>query len=1119
MSATADTAGTAGVRLKRRLRTLAGLALVLVVLVAAAAVGVRWRLSRGPVDLERVLPWIENKVSEATSPFTVRIAGAAVRWNGWSGPVGIALRGIEIADGNGRLVADCPRASVVLDQPNLRQGRITALTLEVQGASVHLLRDQAGQLDPEAEQAGFDEIVNLFDPSDQDSAFGRLERVRFQDTKFRLDDRLSGVTWTAENAELTMGRIDRGLELDVALEAASEWEQETPGAGVKPVSIKAQAAYRFDTELFEGRLRFKNFLPSMIVPLDPRLEALRAVGGTYDGGIEATFAERNSLRELRFDIAGEAGTVSGSLAGGAPLHLDVAFSDLRPWRIVDPGVLGEFASVHVPYSGSAGIELTSNGPQRIDFEVNAGPGTIGPFAPMTTGLAIQGGTFRGSISERLRVVRISEGAVILDRSSVTVTVEARETDGTWAGQIEAGLDRLDVAMLDFYWPPGVGVDARRWVVRRIPTGQVTDLKMQLSGSIKPDDPPEIDTFETTFVFDGLEVAALAPQPAIRNVKGRARFGLTQFDFDIEGGDYRDLEIGRGSVELTGLGGEQTVLRVDVPVSGPLSTAIELVMAEPVGLGGRKLPRLETLTGNLSAGLELGLPLGRVLEGNDVDFSVQAQIRDLAWPDEPLGYELDCGMVDLSVNREALVISGEVFANGVPLKVDYEEHFGEADPVRLVGVEGSVNAKQARLLGMPAQPYVSGSSDLIVDFEQSANDSMLLTVDLDLDHAVVDFAPMAWSKPAGDPGSARFKARSTGGGEWSVDPIEIIAGDLVARGALELSTDPTRLTRARVETMAWGENSISGSISATERGGWSIRMEGEQLDLSPFLMESVPRGEDPGSGDERTPRIEIEAFLQSLIIGHTTVDQFSAKGSWGGDSDTELDLRAHVGSGSFATARIAPGGSGRVLEIDCDDAGHMLDAFGLNAEFNGGTLQVRATQTGPGEELSGHVDLSDIQLRNSTLLSQVLRLGSLTGPLNMLQGNGLVFKQAEFDFTLHDSRFVVTEGKALGDGIGITSDGWLDFDTGRIEFHGTVAALARVQRLLGKIPLLGKLLTGKKKGELFASLYSVIGEIEDLEVTVRPYSLLTPGILRDLFTIGSERGASEPGPGASDQSAN
>jgi hypothetical protein len=67
----------------------------------------------------------------------------------------------------------------------------------------------------------------------------------------------------------------------------------------------------------------------------------------------------------------------------------------------------------------------------------------------------------------------------------------------------------------------------------------------------------------------------------------------------------------------------------------------------------------------------------------------------------------------------------------------------------------------------------------------------------------------------------------------------------------------------------------------------------------------------------------------------------------------------------------------------------------------------------------------------------------------------------------------------------------------------------VNRILGKIPLLGPILTGGEGEGLLAVTYQMAGELDDPEVSVNPLSVLAPGFLRTLFSgFGGDGGGDD-----------
>jgi hypothetical protein len=61
-------------------------------------------------------------------------------------------------------------------------------------------------------------------------------------------------------------------------------------------------------------------------------------------------------------------------------------------------------------------------------------------------------------------------------------------------------------------------------------------------------------------------------------------------------------------------------------------------------------------------------------------------------------------------------------------------------------------------------------------------------------------------------------------------------------------------------------------------------------------------------------------------------------------------------------------------------------------------------------------------------------------------------------------------------------------------------MGTLQRFIGHIPLLGRLLTGVNREGIIAAQFSITGKLADPEITAQPLSVLTPGITRDLVKL-------------------
>ena len=135
------------------------------------------------------------------------------------------------------------------------------------------------------------------------------------------------------------------------------------------------------------------------------------------------------------------------------------------------------------------------------------------------------------------------------------------------------------------------------------------------------------------------------------------------------------------------------------------------------------------------------------------------------------------------------------------------------------------------------------------------------------------------------------------------------------------------------------------------------------------------------------------------------------------------------------------------------------------------------------------------------MAKLLSIASLTGILESLSGDGLVFSQLNAPFALFDGQLELKSARAFGPSLGITLKGVLDFQQDALDMEGTIVPAYAINGLLGNLPLVGGLVTGGDRGSgLFAATYSMRGPRNAPDITINPLAALAPGFLRKLFDI-------------------
>jgi hypothetical protein len=134
---------------------------------------------------------------------------------------------------------------------------------------------------------------------------------------------------------------------------------------------------------------------------------------------------------------------------------------------------------------------------------------------------------------------------------------------------------------------------------------------------------------------------------------------------------------------------------------------------------------------------------------------------------------------------------------------------------------------------------------------------------------------------------------------------------------------------------------------------------------------------------------------------------------------------------------------------------------------------------------------DFKLQKLPVLTKLLTLASLQGIADTLSGEGIRFKEFEMNFKNKDNLMTIDEIYAIGPAISILMSGYVEEDK-LISLRGTLVPATTINKSIGSIPLLGKILVGDKTGEgVFGVSFKIKGQPKNLETTVNPIKSLTP----------------------------
>ena len=145
----------------------------------------------------------------------------------------------------------------------------------------------------------------------------------------------------------------------------------------------------------------------------------------------------------------------------------------------------------------------------------------------------------------------------------------------------------------------------------------------------------------------------------------------------------------------------------------------------------------------------------------------------------------------------------------------------------------------------------------------------------------------------------------------------------------------------------------------------------------------------------------------------------------------------------------------------------------------------------GDITNSKLIIDNFKVQEVPVLAKLLTLASLQGIADLLTGEGIRFTDLEMKFSNKKGLMTIDEMYAIGPAISILMEGYIETKK-LISLRGTLVPATTINRSIASIPLIGKILVGKKTGEgVFGVSFKVKGPPNNLKTIVNPIKTLTP----------------------------
>ena len=180
---------------------------------------------------------------------------------------------------------------------------------------------------------------------------------------------------------------------------------------------------------------------------------------------------------------------------------------------------------------------------------------------------------------------------------------------------------------------------------------------------------------------------------------------------------------------------------------------------------------------------------------------------------------------------------------------------------------------------------------------------------------------------------------------------------------------------------------------------------------------------------------------------------------------------------------------KITTLYIDKAEPIVKRYKFIKGFDNGILDFYSSKKF--NESTSTLKIYDFNLKELPALTKILTLASLQGIADILSGEGIGFDEFEMQFKSNKDGIIIDEIYAIGPAISILMDGYVEKDK-LISLRGTLVPATTLNKFIGSLPVLGKILVGSKTGEgVFGVSFKIKGPPKKLETSVNPIKTLTP----------------------------
>ena len=1077
-------------RKRRRKRTVSGLwklAKLTILLVASGLLV--FALSGKPF---KAPDWMQarilNELNSVVTDGDVQFQGIELKFTKSLKPT-VTVQDLVLRNATGIMVAHVSSASASLLPLALIKGEVHPTDVRLTQTTINLRRARNGKFnfgfgvnigDADVPTTTLGQMLEGIDRAFEAQGLASIESVDLSNLTLNFTDARARRGWylTAGTLRLAQDAEKVAISLGFDLESAGG---EPASAEMTFETLKGSSEAKFGLTVSQVAARdLASQLPALAwlevldAPISGALRAeigddglLGAMSGTLEIG-QGSLQPTDDARAFGFESA-------RAYFGFDPKTQKIRFDELSVQT--EAGMLKAEGQAYLR-------ELTDGIPAVMLAQFKILEGEIKPEGVFAAPVVITGGAMDLRLRLNPFVLTIGQAVVEDGQNSYLVKGEIKANKTGWHLALDATANEITPDRLMALWPLNVIPNTRHWINTNVNDARIFNV----NGSLRVNT-GEKPTYAMGYEFEDAQVRYLKTLPSVKHGKGHGSIAAGLLTVVVDGGQVTApsggvLEVGETVFQIPDINIKGPPAVVSLKARGPIAAVLSLLDQPPFEVLSKANQPVDLATGRAEIAGKIHLRLVKKILLEDVDYNVTAQLFGVRSDKLVEGRVLTADKLVAHATSSEVVISGPGRLGQVPVQGSWVQKMGPEDAGNS-RLEGTVELSQRFVdefgIGLPKGSVTgAGLGRIEIDFRRGQAAKFKLVSDLN--RVGLRLSDLGWSLARNRKG--RLEVAGTLGSPFRVDTLVVEGAGLRAKGQVTLTAagDLKSAKFSRVRLAEW----LDAPIELIGRGRGAtptVKVSGGLIDTRKTTFGSTG-ATSAGAGGKLIVALDRLIVSEGIILTKFR-GNFTRRRGFTGDFTALLNGKAPI------SGIVVPSKGGSSFRIRSKDAGAVFRATGMLETVRDGSMDLTLIpRNGYEGQYDGRLSGEKIRIKGAPAMADLLGAISGVGLLEQLNGKGIVFSNYQMRFRLTPRQVIITSSSAVGASVGVSMDGVYNLDTSTLNMQGVLSPIYFLNGI-------GRIFTRRGEG-LFGFNYKMTGKAADPKIKVNPFSILTPGMFREIF---------------------